>query len=82
MLLWFALTHELEPAGLKRPAVWRLKRYPRAGGVNRQEAWLLGALRWAREVANHLVQRRGAGATDELRAFHDAQRDQREERVH
>jgi len=70
---WFTRTHEVESIGMGG-AVWRLRRLPRAGGVDQQDAKLMAALDVCRHVANELLAMRLAPSEqDELKAFHEQQ---------
>ena len=71
---WFSQTHEVEVMGMT--AVWKLIRLPASGAVEDQEARLMTALRYYRQVANALLrtQQRTATAEQELRQFMDQER--------
>lgn len=68
---WFVLTHEVEAFGMGG-AIWKLRRLPRQGGLETQDAKLMAALDHCRRTANHLLARRrnAADGTQELQQFH------------
>lgn len=72
VLRWFNRTHDVEVLGMGS-AFYRLVRYPRAGGLEDQDAWLLDALDFCRAEKNALLgeQRTREAMRRDLREFHD-----------
>jgi hypothetical protein len=69
-IAWFYLTHEVETVGMGG-LVWRLRRLPRAGGLEDQDAWLMEALAYLRAVANELLMTNRKPEDEGLREWHD-----------
>lgn len=68
--LWFHRTHEVAAIGMAG-AMWHLRHLPGPGGIGQQDAKLMAALDWYRQIANTLLRRAAQGdSTAELRSFH------------
>ena len=75
-LYWFGRTHDVEVLGLGG-AVWRLVRLPTSGGPDVQDAKVMATLDFCRAVSNRLLATAKNAKTDDLKEFHDQQRQER-----